>query len=202
MLLINGRLPFDAVNANAQIAGSYQALGTRQNGSVHFVSLLRNIYKPFMIRFFASYTLGPSTWNYLMGNFAQQGLPLDDEAVLLVQKVNSILPEIVVVSGWCQSRSGAFINPYSCPTDPGLVPSRLSRTGHLSFKTIVVPSSAPMDRTSAETLHLRLILLLAPNSGSSLLPRLHLSNLSTSCWTHPPHLTLFCLLYYSRPCHL
>jgi len=34
VLLINGQDPFVAVNANALIAGSFQALGTRQNGWV------------------------------------------------------------------------------------------------------------------------------------------------------------------------
>ena len=159
-------------------------------------------YIRFMIRFFASYARGFSTWEYVMGDFAQQALPLDDEVLLLVEKVNSTSPEIVVVSGWCQSHSVAFINPYSCPTDPGLMASGLSQTGHLTFKTTVVPSSAPMDKTSAETLHPRPIHLLARNSGSNLLSRLHSSNLWTSCLTHPPHLILFCLLHYSRSCQL
>jgi len=34
VLSINGEDPFVAVNTNAAIAGSYQALGTRQNGLV------------------------------------------------------------------------------------------------------------------------------------------------------------------------
>ena len=122
-----------------------------------------------MIRFFASYARGFSTWNYALGNFAQQALPLDDEVLLLVEKVNCTSPEIVVVSEWCQSHLVAFLNLYSCHTDPGLMVSGLSRTGHLTFKTTVEPSSAPMDKTSAETLHLRPVLLLGPNSGSSLL---------------------------------
>jgi len=150
---------------------------------------------PFLIRFFASYALTATAWNYVMGNFAQQALPLDDKVELLVQKVNSTVQETVVVSGWCQSRLVTFLNPYSCPTDPGLVSSRLSRTGHLSFETTVVPSSAPTDKTLTETPHPQSNLLLARNSGRSLrfLLRLPSSLLSTSCLTHPPHLMLFCL---------
>ena len=34
MLAINGKDPFDAVNANALIVGSFQGLGTRQNSCV------------------------------------------------------------------------------------------------------------------------------------------------------------------------
>lgn len=64
-----------------------------------------------MIRLFSSYTLGALGWNYALGNFAQQALPLDDKVVLLMQKVNSTFPEIVVVSGYCQSRSVALSQP-------------------------------------------------------------------------------------------
>ncbi|KAF9560741.1 hypothetical protein CPC08DRAFT_636240 [Agrocybe pediades] len=79
VLLINGKPPFDAVNDNAQIAGSYQALGTRQNG------------------FFSSYRLVSGSWTYLLGNFAQQGLPLSDQVVLTVQRKGHILPETFVL---------------------------------------------------------------------------------------------------------
>lgn len=34
VLLINGRPPFDAVDANTEITGSFQGLGTRQNSFV------------------------------------------------------------------------------------------------------------------------------------------------------------------------
>ncbi|KIM38039.1 hypothetical protein M413DRAFT_448078 [Hebeloma cylindrosporum] len=79
VLLINGQDPFVAVNANAQIAGSYQALGTRQNG------------------FFSSYQRVAAGWNYVMGNFAQQSLPLSDSVVLTIQRINSTRPETVVL---------------------------------------------------------------------------------------------------------
>ena len=134
---------------------------------------LLHIIHPFVIRFFASYALGASTWNYAMGNFAQQALPLDDEVILLVQRVNCTDSEIVVVSGLRRSPSMSFLSPFSCPTGPALVLSRLLRTGHLLFKTTVVPFSAPMDKTLTETLHPQ------PIPGS-LLPRWPSSLLSTS----------------------
>lgn len=74
VLLINGQDPWVAVDANARIAGSFQALGTRQNG------------------FFSSYQRGADSWNYIMGNFAQQSLPLSDSVDLLLQLVNSTRP--------------------------------------------------------------------------------------------------------------
>ncbi|KAF9051848.1 hypothetical protein BJ165DRAFT_1413781 [Panaeolus papilionaceus] len=77
VLLINGRPPFDAVNANARIAGSYQAFRTRQNG------------------FFSSYRRTAAEWSYLLGNFAQQSLPLDDSVVLTIQRPNHLLPDTI-----------------------------------------------------------------------------------------------------------
>lgn len=38
----------------------------------------------FNLRFFSSYNAGDS-WAYIMGNFAQQSLPLDDEVDLEIQ---------------------------------------------------------------------------------------------------------------------
>ncbi|KAJ7691599.1 hypothetical protein B0H17DRAFT_1286019 [Mycena rosella] len=70
VLLINGKPPFDAVNANALIAGSFQPLGTRQNG------------------FFSSYARSTASFSYSMGNFAQQSLPLSDSVELVIQRVN------------------------------------------------------------------------------------------------------------------
>ncbi|KAI0787068.1 hypothetical protein BC629DRAFT_1582239 [Irpex lacteus] len=66
VLAINGAPPFVAVDANALIAGSFQPLGTRENG------------------FFSSYQHGASGWNYILGNFAQQALPLNDFATLTI----------------------------------------------------------------------------------------------------------------------
>ncbi|PFH48702.1 hypothetical protein AMATHDRAFT_149320 [Amanita thiersii Skay4041] len=66
VISINGKGPFDAVNANALITGSFQGFGTRQNA------------------FFSSYQRGASGWNYIMGNFAQQSLPLSDKVKLEV----------------------------------------------------------------------------------------------------------------------
>ncbi|KAH9478024.1 Peptidase S41 family protein ustP [Psilocybe cubensis] len=79
VLQINGQDPFVAVNANALITGSFQALGTRQNS------------------FFSSYQRSTTGWNYVMGNFAQQSLPLSDSVTLTIVRVNHTLPEVVVL---------------------------------------------------------------------------------------------------------
>ncbi|TFK48991.1 hypothetical protein OE88DRAFT_1737208 [Heliocybe sulcata] len=71
VLMINGAYPFDAVNSNAAITGGYTGYGTRQNS------------------FFSSYQLTDGGWNYVMGNFAQQSLPLYDSVNLTVMPVNS-----------------------------------------------------------------------------------------------------------------
>ncbi|KAJ7167423.1 hypothetical protein C8R43DRAFT_985248 [Mycena crocata] len=91
VLLINGKPPFDAVNANAMIAGSYQALGTRQNG------------------FFSSYVRSTASFSYSMGNFAQQALPLANSVELLIQRVNQTKLEKITLP--YRSR----INPATVP---------------------------------------------------------------------------------------
>ncbi|KAJ3512815.1 hypothetical protein NLJ89_g3306 [Agrocybe chaxingu] len=91
VLLINGQDPFMAVNANAQITGSFQAFGTRQNS------------------FFSSYQRSTSGWNYIMGNFAQQSLPLSDRVVLKIQRLNHTTPEVVAL-------------PYRSRINPATVP--------------------------------------------------------------------------------
>ncbi|KAJ7104453.1 hypothetical protein B0H15DRAFT_810083 [Mycena belliarum] len=70
VLSINGKRPFESVNANALITGSFQAFGTRQN------------------LFFSSYARSTSKFVYSMGNFAQQSLPLSDSVNLVIQRVN------------------------------------------------------------------------------------------------------------------
>ncbi|EEB91861.1 hypothetical protein MPER_09715, partial [Moniliophthora perniciosa FA553] len=79
VLLIDGQDPFVAVNANAEVAGGYQALGTRQNG------------------FFSSYSRGDKGWNYTMGNFAQKVHPLTDEVTLTVRRTRSRTIDIVTL---------------------------------------------------------------------------------------------------------
>ncbi|CDO71106.1 hypothetical protein BN946_scf184844.g110 [Trametes cinnabarina] len=79
VLAINGQDPFVAVNANAQVAGSFQGLGTRQNG------------------FFSSYNTGATGWTYIMGNFAQQSLPLVDSVTLTIQRVNSSTTDTITL---------------------------------------------------------------------------------------------------------
>ncbi|KAJ4490168.1 hypothetical protein J3R30DRAFT_3419502 [Lentinula aciculospora] len=70
VLFIEGQDPFVAVDANALITGSFQPLGTRQNS------------------FFSSYQFGDNGWTYIMGDFSQQSLPLNDSVTLVVQRVN------------------------------------------------------------------------------------------------------------------
>ncbi|KAF9041554.1 hypothetical protein BJ165DRAFT_1406469 [Panaeolus papilionaceus] len=79
VLLINGQAPNVAIDANAKIAGSFQGLGTRQNG------------------FFSSYQRSSTGWNYVMGNFAQQALPLSDSVTLVVQRVGQPRPETITL---------------------------------------------------------------------------------------------------------
>ncbi|KAF9479493.1 hypothetical protein BDN70DRAFT_932553 [Pholiota conissans] len=93
VLLINGQDPFVAVNANALITGSFQALGTRQNS------------------FFSSYQRASTGWNYVMGNFAQQSLPLSDSVTLTIVRTGHILPEVVVLP--YRARVGSATVPFT-----------------------------------------------------------------------------------------
>ncbi|KAI0714792.1 hypothetical protein C8Q76DRAFT_728141 [Earliella scabrosa] len=87
VLAIDGLDPLIAVNKNAAIAGSYQGLAQRQNG------------------FFASYQAAAAGWTYLMGQFAQQALPLTDSVKLTIVRVNSTKIETVTLP--YRSRFGA-----------------------------------------------------------------------------------------------
>ncbi|GLB42382.1 putative peptidase family S41 [Lyophyllum shimeji] len=128
VVLINGLPPFNAVNDNAKITGSFQAFGTRQNS------------------FFASYQAGATGWTYSMGNFAQQSLPLSDNVLLTVQRVNHTLPDTFILP--YRSRIGnikAFTDTKSylannCVAVPG--------TNGVDVYTIsaaeVAPSEAPV----------------------------------------------------------
>ncbi|KAF8649153.1 hypothetical protein AX16_005951 [Volvariella volvacea WC 439] len=79
VLRINGQPPFDAVNANTLITGGYQAFGTRQNA------------------FFSSYQRAAAGWNYIMGNFAQQSLPLSDSVTLTIQRVGQTRADTITL---------------------------------------------------------------------------------------------------------
>ncbi|KAF4616286.1 hypothetical protein D9613_008331 [Agrocybe pediades] len=93
VLLINGQDPFVAVNVNALITGSFQALGTRQNS------------------FFSSYQRSTSGWNYIMGNFAQQSLPLSDSVTITIVRTGQILPETITLP--YRSRIGTATVPFT-----------------------------------------------------------------------------------------
>ncbi|KIY68655.1 hypothetical protein CYLTODRAFT_489574 [Cylindrobasidium torrendii FP15055 ss-10] len=90
VLAINGADPFEAVNANAEIVGGYQAFATRQNS------------------FFSSYQRASANWSYILGNFAQQSLPLSDSVSLTLR-----LPEAydtIEIEVPYYSRIGAISN--------------------------------------------------------------------------------------------
>ncbi|KAF7345744.1 Peptidase S41 family protein ustP [Mycena venus] len=91
VLLINGKPPFDAVDANALITGGHEPLGTRQNS------------------FFSSYVRSTTDWAYNMGDFAQQSLPLSDSVDLVIQRVNQTTPDVLTLP--YRSR----INPETVP---------------------------------------------------------------------------------------
>ncbi|KAJ8077341.1 hypothetical protein PM082_001771 [Marasmius tenuissimus] len=79
VLLIDGEDPWVAVNENAEVTGSYQAFGTRQNS------------------FFSSYYRGDKGWMYTMGNFAQQIHPLKDDVTLTIRRVGSRTIDVVKI---------------------------------------------------------------------------------------------------------
>ncbi|KZT25626.1 hypothetical protein NEOLEDRAFT_1064684 [Neolentinus lepideus HHB14362 ss-1] len=87
VLLIDGTDPFETVNANAAITGGYTGYGTRQNS------------------FFSSYQLTDDGWNYVMGNFAQQSLPLYDSVNLTIIPVNS--SEVLTINLPYRARFGS-----------------------------------------------------------------------------------------------
>jgi len=47
--------------------------------------------------FFSSYQVIDGDWNYNMGGFAQQSLPLSDSVTLTILRVNGTDPEEIVV---------------------------------------------------------------------------------------------------------
>lgn len=48
-------------------------------------------------RFFSSYNRASGGWSYIMGNFAQQALPLSDSVILTIIRTGHILPETITV---------------------------------------------------------------------------------------------------------
>ncbi|KAJ7784767.1 hypothetical protein B0H16DRAFT_1402826 [Mycena metata] len=97
VVLINGKPPFDAVNTNALITGSYQPFGTRQSS------------------FFSSYGLPDTTFSYVLGDFAQQPLPLDDSVDLVIQRVHQTTLDNITL-------------PYRSRINPTTVPFKSSAT--------------------------------------------------------------------------
>ena len=97
MLQINGADPLVAVDANAEITGSFQGRGTRQNSYVLNYRCNSGIRAKTRRSFFATYNLGSTGFTYNMGNFGQMALPLADSVTLTVQRVNSKKVETITV---------------------------------------------------------------------------------------------------------
>jgi hypothetical protein len=93
VLAIDGADPWAAVAANADVAGGYQARATRENG------------------FFASYNRGPAGWAYVLGQFAQQTLPLADAVTLTIKRLNATEVEDVTLP--YRARIGAGTHPFT-----------------------------------------------------------------------------------------
>lgn len=56
------------------------------------------LYLTLVYSFFSSYNLASTGWTYIMGNFAQQSLPLNDSVTLTIIRNGHILSEVVTVS--------------------------------------------------------------------------------------------------------
>ncbi|KAF9813253.1 hypothetical protein IEO21_05688 [Rhodonia placenta] len=91
VLLIDGEDPWVAAHANSLITGSYQGYGTRLNS------------------FFSSYRRADDGWVYMMGNFAQQSLPLVDSVNLTIRRQDSDESENITL-------------PYRSRVSPGAKP--------------------------------------------------------------------------------
>ncbi|KAH8102308.1 hypothetical protein BXZ70DRAFT_68187 [Cristinia sonorae] len=108
VLKIDGRDPWDAVEASADVTGSYAARAPRQNG------------------FFGSYTQGENGFSYVFGNFAQTPLPKTDSVTLTIQRTDSNKEETVTIpyrarhvsDVWYWSDKASYIS-YRCEAQPG-----------------------------------------------------------------------------------
>ena len=95
VLSINGAHPYESVDSNPFITGGYQGLGTRQNRFVILIYVLQVTNQHFS--YFSSYQRVTTGRNYTIGSFAQQSLPIIDEATLTVLPVNKPHPETFTV---------------------------------------------------------------------------------------------------------
>ena len=63
-------------------------------------------------------------WNYHVGNFTQQALPLSDHAVLTIQRMNHTLPDIIRVSSFIYEQIHIDVHqrllPYRSRSGPAL----------------------------------------------------------------------------------
>ncbi|KAL1948805.1 hypothetical protein VTO73DRAFT_10611 [Trametes versicolor] len=172
VLAINGLSPLIAVDENAKITGSFQGLGTRQNS------------------FFSSYNSAATGWTYILGNFAQQSLPLNDFATLTIQRVNSSTIETVTLP--YRSRIGAAAVPWTdatsfhqnnCVAIPGTNGEDLNENGGTARRRALPENpankfrQAPIpDGVTGRKYHLNVILDSAPQQDVVLPPTLTPAN--------------------------
>ncbi|KAH8099774.1 hypothetical protein BXZ70DRAFT_941064 [Cristinia sonorae] len=93
VLKINNKDPFDVVEENAKATGRYQSLGSRQKA------------------FFASYVSDGEVNGgdvYVMGDFAQQTLPLDDSVTLTIQRNGTNLVETITLPYRARNEKGMY----------------------------------------------------------------------------------------------
>ena len=110
VLKINNADPWDAVEANAKITGSYQAYGTRQTACVLMLVMHTGLLT-LATSFFSSYTVGSTGFIYNMGNFAAMSLPLTDSVSLTVQRNGSNHFDTITVSDWAFFSFPSLIYP-------------------------------------------------------------------------------------------
>ncbi|KAH8096742.1 hypothetical protein BXZ70DRAFT_334566 [Cristinia sonorae] len=107
VLKINGRDPWDVVEANTDAAGSFAARSLRQNG------------------FFGSYNQVAGGFSYVFGSFAQTPLPIADSVTLTIQRTNSTKQETITIpyrtrhvsDVWPWSDKASYIS-YRCVAQP------------------------------------------------------------------------------------
>ena len=136
-------------------------------------------------RFFASYLASGSTWTYVLGNFAQQALPLSDQVTLEVQLVGSSRTDTITVKSNLIIAKHITHDMESCHTDlesPGLGTSpmlqpSLIATASLNWVQMELISMLRILRKS----HLKKNRWLDSNRNPPSLPQIRPRNESISC---------------------
>ena len=110
-------------------------------------------------RFFSSYQRASSGWNYVFGNFAQQSLPLIDQVILTIQRVNSTTIDTVTVSVLNKEKKRKRANPTyrSHIVLNSELLARTSQTAPPSAPRTVLLLPAQTESTCTQTQRLRLL---------------------------------------------